>query len=179
MAMELKRAKDPEVVGSDDLLMEFPAISTAEWRESAVGYLEEARQIALVLDQRQNPADALLDQADHELAVGNMADAISLLRDAWRDKIDPSTPIGLHSGVRAGFMAIELPGGEPDATILPSVSRCLRHAGLDDVAHVLEDYGEITARLDDETARLLRLGALARVEQWAKTSVEFEDSEPA
>ena len=171
------REKDPEVVSSHELLMEFPTISVEDWRRAATGYLKEAGQLAFILDQRQSSAEALLDQADDELASGNIDDAKSHLWNAWNSQIDPSTPLGLHSGVRAGFISRELPGEQPDSLIVPTISLHLRNVGLNDVANVIERYGQVTAGLDDDAIHLLRLGALTRVEQWAVASVEFEDME--
>lgn len=173
------RENDPEVVGSDELLMEFPAISVEDWHRAAKQYFREAGQIAFILDQRQSTAEALLDEAEMELATGHIEAARSKLARAWSGQIDPSTPLGLHSCVRAGFLSRQILGDQPDVLIIGTVSGYLRNAGLNDVAKVMERYGQIAADLDDDAVHLLRLGALTRVEKWAVASVEFEEVELA
>ncbi len=177
MPDKISYQKDSERVRPEALLMELPEISVEEWTRAAAPYLVEAGQIALLLWQQSNEIEMLLDQADALVDRGDAPGAKSFLADACKGLPAMSSVEGIHAGVKAGLIADRIGDEAFRGKIIPNVSTSLRKVGLTDVATVLEDYDRIAAEVGQETAALIRLGTITRVNTWALGCSQLKDDD--
>jgi hypothetical protein len=169
--------KDAERVDPEALLMELPEVSLQEWERAATQYVMEASQFAFFLRQESNDVEILLDRADVEITRGNVASAKSILTTAWTE-LSAEPPIqSMHACVRAGLLAGRIGDEDLRLGIVPNVSHSLRRVGLTDVAAVVDCYEDLSTGLGEDTAALLRLGTIARVNAWALRASTHGDVE--